>query len=59
MLETSDEGETFGYICNRLRTYRKPDVEKCLNEMAKAKMVIVDEHKHAGNKSIVKKYRAA
>ena len=58
-LIASDEGETFGYICNRLRTYRKPDVEKCLNEMVKAKMVIVDEHKHAGNKSIVKKYRAA
>jgi hypothetical protein len=58
-LIASDEGETKGYICNRLRAYRKPDIERCLEEMVKSKIVVVSDYKHAGNKSTVKKYRAS
>jgi hypothetical protein len=57
-LTSSEEGETLGYVCNRLRAYRKQDVEKCLNEMVKLKMIAASTHKHAKNKSTITKYRA-
>ena len=54
-----DDGETLGVIVNRLRKYKKADVEKCLGEMVKDGSASVVESVHKYNKVIVKRYKGA
>ena len=56
-LISDDDGERLGVIVNRLRSYKKADIERCLELMVKAGTVEVMETKHKGNGSIVKRYR--
>ncbi len=57
-LISGDEGETLGVICNRMRKYRKADIEKALAEMVKAKKAEILETKHRFNGSTIKRYKA-
>ena len=56
-LISDEDGERLGVIVNRLRSYKKADIERCLELMVKAGTVEVMETKHKGNGSIVKRYR--
>lgn len=58
-LISGDDGETLGVICNRLRKYRKADIEKALDEMVKAKIAVVVESRHRFKGTTVKRYKAA
>jgi hypothetical protein len=53
-----DEGETLGVIVNRLRKYKKADVEACLNAMVKDGSASVVESVHRYNKAVVKRYKS-
>ena len=58
-LTSGDDGETFGVICNRMRKYKKADVQKCLDQMVSAGAVEEVEAAHRFNGSKVKRYRSA
>jgi hypothetical protein len=52
-----DEGETTSVICDRLRKYKRADIEKCLDLMQKEGTVTVEESVHKYNKKKVRRYR--
>lgn len=54
---SGDEGETLGVLANRLRSNKRADIEKCLEEMVKAGVVTIEETKHKYNKGTVKRYK--
>tara|TARA_R110000868_G_scaffold62328_4_gene188462 strand:- start:10267 stop:12507 length:2241 start_codon:yes stop_codon:yes gene_type:complete len=54
-----EDGETLGVIVNRLRQYKKADIERCLNEMIRVGSAVVIESQHKYNKAMVKRYRGA
>lgn len=58
-LVSGDDGETLGVIVNRMRKYKKADVEKALAEMVKAGQIIAEEGSHRFKGTKVKRYRAA
>lgn len=51
------DGETLGVIVNRLRKYKREDIEKCLSKMADAQMITVEEEEHKFNKKQIKRYK--
>jgi hypothetical protein len=51
------DGETLGVIVNRLRKYKREDIEKCLSKMAEANMITVEEEEHKFNKKQIKRYK--
>jgi hypothetical protein len=57
-LISGDDGEKLGVIANRLRKYKRPDIEKALDELVKAGHASVMEDKHPKNGKTVKTYRA-
>ncbi|MBV5333061.1 hypothetical protein JZU54_05830, partial [bacterium] len=52
-----DNPETLGVIVNRLRKYKREDIEKCLGKMAEAGMITVEEEEHKFNKKQIKRYK--
>ena len=58
-LTSGDEGETFGVLINRMRKYKKADVQKCLDQMLGAGLITVLEGTHRFKGTIVKRYKAA
>jgi hypothetical protein len=58
-LTAGDVGETFGVICNRMRKYKKTDVQKCLDQMVASGHLVVEEGAHRFKGTIVKRYKAA
>jgi hypothetical protein len=56
---SGDDGETFGVIVNRMRKYKKADIEKCLDQMAAAGHLTVEEGAHRFKGTAVKRYKAA
>jgi hypothetical protein len=58
-LTSGDEGETFGVLVNRMRKYKKADVQKCLDQMVTARLLVIQETKHRYNGSQVKRFKAA
>ena len=53
------EGETFGVLVNKLRTYKKEDVEKGLKRLADKGFLVIEESIHPRKKIKVKRYRKA
>ena len=53
----SEDGETFGGICDRIRSRKKEDIEHVLNEMVAADIITVIETYNRFNKKITKRYR--
>lgn len=51
------EGETLGVIVNKLRNFKKEDVEKCLEELIKAGRATLEETTHPRKRIIVKRYK--
>jgi hypothetical protein len=51
------DGETLGVIVNRLRKYKKDDIEKCLAKMEEANLITVEEDIHKFNKKPIKRYK--
>jgi hypothetical protein len=51
------EGETFGVIVNKLRTYKKEDIEKGLKRLVDKGFLIVEESIHPRKKIKIKRYR--
>ena len=58
-LISGDEGETLGVLANRLRGFKKPDVEKCLEAMVADGTANVSESVHKFTKRVIKRYQAA
>lgn len=58
-LTSGDEGETFGVLVNRMRKYKKADVQKCLDQMVGAGLITATEGTHRFKGTIVKRYKAA
>jgi hypothetical protein len=58
-LTSGDDGETLGVICNRMRKHKKADIERCLEQMVSAGLIVVEERSHRFNGSKVKRYRSA
>lgn len=58
-LTSGDEGETIGVICNRMRKYKKTDIQRCLEQMVEAGLLTVNDTPHRFNGSTVKRYRSA
>jgi hypothetical protein len=52
-----EDGEAISVVFDRLRRYKKPDVEKCLNMMIKNGTVLEFETVHKYNKKKVKRYK--
>jgi len=51
------EGETFGVLVNKLRTYKKEDIEKGLKKLADKGYLVVEESIHPRKKIKIKRYR--
>lgn len=51
------EGETFGVLVNKLRTYKKEDIEKGLKRLADKGYLIIEESIHPRKKIKIKRYR--
>ena len=51
------EGETLGVIVNKLRNFKKEDIEKCLEELIKAGRATLEETTHPRKRIIVKRYK--
>jgi hypothetical protein len=58
-LTAGDEGETFGVLVNRMRKYKKTDIQKCLDQMVTAGMLTATEGAHRFKGTAVKRYKAA
>lgn len=56
-LLSREDGETLGVICNKLRPHKKPDIQKCLDEMLEAGRAILEETIHPKRKIVVKRYK--
>lgn len=54
----NDDGETLGVIANRLRKFKKADVERCLADMVKDGSATVLSSVHKYNKAVVKRYKS-
>lgn len=52
-----EDGETLGVIVNKMRGFKKHDIEAVLQRMVNQKIVTVEETKHKYNKSVVKRYK--
>jgi hypothetical protein len=48
-----EEGATFGVICNSLRSHKKEDIEKCLAQMVKERLMVEIKSQHRFKKSVV------
>lgn len=55
-LLSGDEGETFSVLCQRLRKWKRQDVQKCLDEMVASGMVTCEETNTSGRGRTGKKY---
>ena len=53
------EGETFGVLINKLRTYKKEDIEKGLKRLVDKGFLTVEESIHPRKKIKIKRYRKA
>jgi len=51
------EGETFGVLVNKLRTYKKEDIEKGLKRLVDKGFLTVEENIHPRKKIKIKRYR--
>ena len=51
------DGETFGVIVNKLRTYKKEDIEKGLNRLTDRGIITAEDSVHPRKKIKVKRYR--
>ena len=51
------EGETFGVLVNKLRNYKKEDIEKGLKKLADKGYLVVEESIHPRKKIKIKRYR--
>lgn len=51
------DGETLGVIINKLRNFKKEDVEKCLEELIKAGRAVLEETIHPRKRITVKRYK--
>lgn len=51
------DGETLGVIINKLRNFKKEDVEKCLEELIKAGKATLEETVHPRKRITVKRYK--
>jgi hypothetical protein len=51
------EGETLGVIVNRLRKYKREDIEKCLAKMEEANLITTEEDIHKFNKKPIKRFK--
>jgi hypothetical protein len=54
---SGDEGETMGVIANRLRKYRKEELEACINKMVDRGEVEIIRTTHPYNKKSVVRYK--
>ena len=52
-----DDGETLGVIVNKMRTFKKHDIEAVLQRMINQGTVEVEETRHKYNKVVVKRYK--
>jgi hypothetical protein len=52
-----DDGETFGVLANKLRKFKKEDIEKCLEELIKAGRAVLEETVHPRKRITVKRYK--
>ena len=53
----SKEGETLGVIINKLRKFKKEDIERCLEELIKADQATLEESIHPRKRITVKRYK--
>jgi hypothetical protein len=53
------EGETFGVLINKLRNYKKEDIEKGLKRLVDKGFLVVEESIHPRKKIKIKRYRKA
>ena len=51
------EGETFGVLINKLRTYKKEDIEKALKILSDKGFLVIEESIHPRKKIKIKRYR--
>lgn len=57
-LTTGDDGETLGVILNRLtKSFKKEDIEACLEKMVQRGEMVTEEKQHRFNKSVVVRYK--
>lgn len=52
-----DDGETLGVLCNKMRAYKRDDIEATLQRMVRDGLAAVEETKHKYNKVVVKRYK--
>lgn len=57
-LVSGDDGETLGVLVNRIKNFKKDDIEKCLEILLKDGMVTVEETIHPRKKIVSKRYKA-
>lgn len=57
LMISSDTGETLGVIVNRLRKFKKEDIEVCLRKMIDRGEVVTEETIHRFNKTTVVRYK--
>jgi len=51
------DGETFGVLINKLRTYKKEDIEKALKKLIDKNQIALEETIHPRKKIKIKRYR--
>ena len=51
------DGETLGVIVNKMRGFKREDIEKVLTELVARGLVILEETVHSKRKIIIKRYR--
>ena len=56
LLERED-GETFGVIVNKLRAFKKEDIERTLQEMLRSGQAVLEESIHPRRKIKVKRFK--
>jgi hypothetical protein len=56
-LVTGKEGQTFGVLVNKMRRYKKEEIEKGLERLVFKKLITVEETVHPRKKIHVKRYR--
>jgi Bifunctional DNA primase/polymerase, N-terminal/Primase C terminal 2 (PriCT-2)/Protein of unknown function (DUF3987) len=54
---SQDDGETLGVLTNKLRKFKKEDIEKCLNDMVRVGKAVLEETIHPRKKIKVKRYK--
>ena len=52
-----EEGETFGVLVNKLKSFKRDDIERCLKEMLNNKQIILEETIHPRRKIKVKRFK--